>query len=453
MTFPEAVPYLGCMRRLASCLLVGGLALVGAGCGASKKTAVYSVGPPVHGSRAAATVPKGIRVGPGPFVLNGGGTSGGQSGLWGDGGDGPDGTSIGCLNGRRYTDALGIQNSTKVPLRLISAGGHNPDPRIVERFAIQLRLSPPYHPSELASSDVVYRRWSASPTPPVTIPPGRIATVQRDFLLRNCRGLARPVTIPGSFVLHFSRSGHAGRQRMAIPGNRLLVVPGPTKRTCTPVAGSASLLASDVSCAFASRAAPQCRAMHNRGWLGCTIDGRFWDCGRFAGPGFPLFETCYLPQEKSHWFSVVWVAPGLGLWGAIQNTRGNLGWKQIDAWHTTKGTCEERPAGHGLVFESGALRILKGRYSTRVPAEARVKFLLPNFRGPGRFSADGSTVQVVVERRGSPYRSYLATAGRLTVVRAGKDSISGTVYASLRQKSGTKQSQLNGSWSCRVGAG
>jgi len=62
--------------------------------------------------------------------------------------------------------------------------------------------------------------------------------------------------------------------------------------------------------------------------------------------------------------SIVWVAPSLGLWGAIWNLGGNLGWKQIDAWHTTDGICEDRPAGHGLVFKSTALRILKGRYGT-----------------------------------------------------------------------------------------
>jgi hypothetical protein len=415
---------------------------------------VYTTGLPVHGSRTAETVPKGVRVGPGPFILNGGSMTGGQSGLSGDGGDGPQGTSIGCLNGRRYTDALGIQNSTKLPLRLIAASGQNPDRQIVERFAIQLRLSPPYHPTELAPGDLVYRRWSASPAAPVTIPPGRIATVQRDFLLRNCNQLGRlPVTIPSSFVLRYSRSGHIHRQKLRLPSNNLMVVRGPTRHTCTPISASASLVTSDVSCAFASRAAPLCRAMHNGGWLGCTVDGRYWECGRFAGPGFPLFESCYLPHEKSHWFSVVWIAPGLGLWGAIQNRRANIGWPRLGAWHTTKGICSDRPAGTPLVFESSALPILSGRYSRRVPADARVKFVVRNYGGPGRFSANGSTVQVVVERRGTRYRSYVATAGRLTVLHASKDSISGTVYANLRRKSGTEQSELNGTWSCRVGTG
>lgn len=452
MTFPAAVPYLRRMRRLASCLLVVGLAVMGAGCGASRKTVVDNGGP-ISGWRVAETVHKGVRVGPGPFLWWGG-AGGGQSGMFGDGGDGPEGTSIGCLNGRRYADALGIQNGTKVPLRLIAVGGPNPEPRIAERVAVQLRLSPPYHPSpELPTSDLAYGRWSPAAAKPVTIPPGRVATVQRNFLLRNCGELGRPISIPGSLVVRYRRSGHVHRQELAIRNDRLVVVRGPTRHTCAPVSGSASLVTSDVACAFASHAAPLCRATHNGGWLGCTVDGRYWECGRFAGPGFPLFETCYLPHEKSHWFGIVWVAPGLGLWGAIQNRRTNFGWNRIDAWRTTEGICSDRPAGAPLVFESGALRILSGRYRTRVPADARVRFVFRKFRGPGRFSANGSTVQVVVERRGTAYRTYLATAGRLTVKLAGKNSISGTVYANLRRKGGTTQSELNGTWSCRLGTG
>jgi hypothetical protein len=460
VTFPAAVSYLGCMRRLASCLLVAGLVLVGAGCGSSKKHAVYvtGLGGPVHGSKVVEKVPKGVRVGPGPFLFWGA-SGGGQSGMFGDGGDGPHGTSIGCLNGRRYNDAVGIQNGTKVPLRLTAASGPRPDPRVVDRVAIQLHLSPPYHPRPAGSfvdtSDLVYHRWSAAAAKPVTIPPHRIATVQRNFLLHNCReiGEGRGITIPGTLVVRYLRSGHEEKQRMPIRGSRLVVVHGPTKHTCTPISGSASLLTSDVTCAFASRAAPLCRAMHNGGWLGCTVDGRYWECGRFAGPGFPLFETCYLPHDKSHWFSIVWVAPGLGLWGAIQNRRANIGWPRLDAWHTSKGICEDRPAGLGLVFESSALPILSGRYSTRIPADARVKFVVRGYGGPGSFSVDPATVQVTVQRRGKAYRSYLATAGKLTVTHASRDSISGTVYANLRQKNGKKESQLNGTWTCSVGTG
>jgi hypothetical protein len=441
------------MRRLASCLLVAGLALVGAGCGSSKKTVVVheggSVSLHVNLSRVATTVPKGVRVGPGPFVLNGGSVTGGESGLSGDGGSGPGGTSLGCSNGRRYTDAFGIQNSTKAPVTLISAMQANPDARIVGRTVVQLRLSPPWHPTETAPGDLVYRMWSAKPSGNVTIPAGRIATVQRDFLLRNCNQLRAKILIPGSLVLRYHSAGHAATQRLTTSGEQIVVGRGPTRHTCNPVAGSGSLVATDVSCAFARHAAPLCRRMRNESFTGCTVDGKLWDCGRFAGPGWPLLETCYLPHQKAHWFTVVWIGPGLGIWGSIRNRRANPGWNRIDAWHTTRGICEDRPAGLGFVFESSALRILTGKYAARVPADARVKFVLPHFAGRGRFSADASTVQVLIQSHGS----YVARAGRLTVTHADAHTISGNVYATLRQKGGTKQSQLNGTWSCPVGTG
>jgi hypothetical protein len=199
----------------------------------------------------------------------------------------------------------------------------------------------------------------------------------RRIASRRCRGtsccgtaagLDRLVTIPGSFVLRCTRSGHAHRQKLNLPSNRLVVVRGPTKRTCTPVSGSASQIASDVSCAFAPRAAPQCRMMHNRGWLGCTIDGRFWECGRFAGPGFPLHETCYL------------------------HTRSRTG---------SASSGSHRGSASGA--RSGTRAGISG--GSRWTPGTRPKFVLPNFRGSGHVPADGSAVKVVVQRRGTTCRS------------------------------------------------
>lgn len=444
------------MRRLASCLLVAGLAFAAAGCGSSRKAKEFHAFAVSGGSRISATVHKGIRVGPGPFLFWSA-TGGGQSGLSGDGGDGPHGTSIGCLNGRRYDDALGIQNGTKAPLRLVAASGPSPQHRIVDRVAIQLHLSPPYHPPAAGlvdTSDLVYRPWSAEPARPVTIPPGRIATVQRNFLLRNCQeiGEGRAVTIPGTLVVRYRRSGHTHEQKLRIPGERLVVVHGPTRHTCDPVAGSASLLTSDVSCAFARRAAPRCRAMKNGGWLGCTIAGRFWECGRFAGPGYPLLETCYLPHDKSHWFSVVWIGPGLGLWGAVVD-------RHAEARRLPNGVCEDRPAGGPLSFESEPLRVLISHGGVRVAAVARVRFVVRGYSGPGRFSAagptghGGATVEVVTRRNGVARRTYTATVGRLAIAGEREGAISGSVFASLRAVGGTGRASLNGTWSCRTTVG
>ena len=452
------MPYLGPMRRLASYALVAGVALAGAGCAASK-VHVTSDRPDAHALPKLGAEADPGRFGHGPFLPAGGWAGGGESGLWGDGGNGARGTSLGCLDGRHYSYAFGVENKTKTPVTLTAAVGPNPAPRIVERIATQLRLSPPQRPQSSTVThfggggmDLVYRRWSAAPTRPVTIPHHRIATIQVNFLLHHCDALAhgRTIAVSGGLVLQFRVSGHTHRQILALPENRFTVRAAPTKRVCTPVSRSGSLVTADVSCAFARRAAPLCRPMHNEGWLGCTVEGRFWDCGRFAGPGSPLLETCYLPQQKSHWFSVVWIGHGLGLWGAVQNRRSNLGWNRIDARPTTRGVCNVRP-GSGLVFVSSALRILAG-------GDARVKFVTHD-RGPGRISADGSAprggtvVQVLVQRHGVPQGTFIATAGRLTIVRATKGAISGTVFASLRRAAGTKRTSLNGTWSCRTTVG
>jgi hypothetical protein len=434
------------MRRCASYALVVAIALAAAGC-AGSRVRVVADEPAVHLVR---DVGNDNHIGPGPFVLGGGWTGGAESGLWGDGGNGPRGTSLGCIDNRHYSYAFGVKNTLKVPVKLTAAIGPNPAPKIVDRVATQLRLSPPEKRRSGVPNlggpvgmDLVYRRWSAATTRPVTIPRHRIATIQVNFLMHHCDALAhgRTITVSGSLVLRYRASDHNGRQLLRLPENRFVVRAAPTRRACTPVAGSASLVTADVGCAFARRAAPICRAMKNEGWLGCTVAGRYWDCGRFAGPGFPLFETCYLPHQKAHWFSVVWIGRGLGLWGAIQNRRANLGWNRIDAWHTTRGICETH-SGLGLFFESSALRILRGKEIARIPADARVRFAIRK-HGPGRFSA--KTVVEVVIQRGA---SYVATGGRLTIARVTKGSIAGTVYASLRH--GTKQAFLNGTWSCRI---
>jgi hypothetical protein len=451
------------MTRFASYALLGAIVFAAAGCAASR-TRVVSSRPAAQLVRDADR--DASHLGPGPFELGGGWAAGGASGLLGDGGNGPGGTSLGCVAGRRYSYAFGVENKTKAPVTLIAATGSNPAPRIVDRVATQLRLSPPQRPRSGLSTgfgdpggmDLVFHRWSAAATKAVRIPRHRIATIQVNFLMHHCAALAhgRTVTVPGGLVLGYRTSGHAGRQTLALPENRFAVIAAPTKRACSPVSGSASLVTADVSCAFAHSAAPLCRPMKNEGWLGCTVKGRFWDCGRFDGPGYPLRETCYLPQQKSHWFSVVWVGHGLGIWGAIQNRRGNLGWNRIDAWPTTEGICEDRPAGMPLVFESSALRILRGR----VVSDARVKFVLRNYRGsPGRFSANassrqgGTAVEVTVGRHGVTKATYVALAGRLTIVHATGRSISGTVFASLRNAAGTKRASLNGTWSCRTTVG
>ena len=312
------------MRRFASYVLVAGLAFAGASCGSSGKKSVILPARPGLSPVARHATPN--RVGPGPFVPSGGFAGGGGSGLWGDGASGPDGTSLGCLNNRHYSDAFGIENRSKAAVTLTAVRGPNPAPRIVDRVATQMRLSPPQRPTTLNNfggfSDLVYRGWSAARGRQVTIPPGRIATVQSNYLMRNCEDLVhgRTVTLPGWLVLSYRAFGHGGVQKLSLPGRRITLTAGPTRRTCTPVSGSATLVAADIGCAVAREGDRACHPMSHPTFGVCTVAGRLWDCGSFAGAGEPLLETCYLPQEKSHSFRTVWIDRKLGS-GARSRTR------------------------------------------------------------------------------------------------------------------------------------
>src|SRR3954464_2069347 len=118
-------------------------------------------------------------IGAGPFVLSGGFAGGSGSGLWGDGASGPQGTTVGCIDRRHYSEAFGIKNRSRAPVTLVSARGANPAPNTVDLVAIQLRLSPPFPPPSSVPNwggppggGLNYRGWSAAPTRPLTIPPG-----------------------------------------------------------------------------------------------------------------------------------------------------------------------------------------------------------------------------------------------------------------------------------------
>ena len=435
------------MRRFASYVLVAGLAFAGAGCGSSGKKSVILPARPGLSPVARHATPN--RVGPGLFVPSGGFAGGGGSGLWGDGASGPDGTSLGCLNNRHYSDAFGIENRSKVAVTLTAVRGPNPAPRIVDRVATQMRLSPPQRPTTLNNfggfSDLVYRAWSAARGRPVTIPPGRIATVQSNYLMRNCADLVhgRTVTVPGWLVLGYRAFGHGGVQKLSLPGRRITLNVGPTRRTCTPVSGSASLVAADIGCAAAREGDRACHPMSHPTFGVCTVAGRPWDCGSFAGAGEPLLETCYVPQEKSHSFRTVWIDRKLGLWGAIQNTK-SPGWGGARGGSWPGGICRLRGSPRTLVYRSNAFPLLRGA------AAARVEFSIREYHGPGSYW--GRNAVQVGTGRDAVDSVYAATAGKVLIVRAQKGSLSGTVYAGLRLDGGSQQASLNGTWSCRIAA-
>ncbi|HKO26384.1 MAG TPA: hypothetical protein VJU80_02925 [Solirubrobacteraceae bacterium] len=299
-------------RRLLMAALV--VALAGGAGGAG--LALRGTGPGSDLQGPVAPRPPAQHIGAGPFVLSGGFAGGAASGLWGDGGSGPNGSTLGCIDRRHYSQALGIQNRSHAPVTLTQARGANPAPTIVDLVAVQFRLSPPQQQTQGTIGwggglDLNYRRWSAAPTKRLTLPPGRIATVQSNYVFSNCKTIApgQTVVVPGSLVLVYRESGHVHQKEIPMAGQRIVLVPGPTRHACDPVSGAVTLVAADTRCDAARKAALACHPMSHNSWGDCTVESVNWDCGSTAGAGFPYLETCDLPAKKSHWFRVRWNPP------------------------------------------------------------------------------------------------------------------------------------------------
>lgn len=313
---------------------------------------------------------------------------------------------------------------------MTGARGPNPAPRFIDLVAIQLRLSPPASPPGVRSisSDLAYRRWSAAPTRPVTIPPGRVATVQSNFLLRHCHDLApgRAVAVPGSLVLRYRAAGRAHRKEIPVPGERIVLTSGPTRQDCDPVSGSTSVVAADTGCRSARRAALACHPMSHNSWGVCTVAGVLWDCGSTAGAGAPYLETCDLPRQKSHWFRVRWNPPILSNDAIGGLHLGLPRRKVVTVLSELLGTRSENPPRNTVCgpkytevawrhlyveFRGGRLagfRYVEAGWPPSDPGERRIASDLPLLVTSRKL------------RLGSTLRRARGTYGRLTAVGAGR---------------------------------
>lgn len=233
-----------------------------------------------------------------PFVANGGIASGPGSGLWGDTTSGPDGEHLGCFVGRHYAFAVTLRNRSHKAVTLTGVRGPEPAPKIIHRVAVQFRLAPLPPKGDLVVSNL--RRWSAASAVPVTIPPGRSAAVQSNFLMRHCVELARyrTLVVDGSLVLSYRTSGHADRQEVAQRSARIILTRGPTIRGCPRVPRSADLVAGDIACKVARRAALGCYRLSHRTWGTCSASGHVWDCTSTALAGRPSVESCWLASKS-----------------------------------------------------------------------------------------------------------------------------------------------------------
>jgi hypothetical protein len=243
------------------------------------------------GLRGQSAAPFGAKSpGQGRFALApGAGMVSTPSGFSGDRTGGSGGNSLGCLDSRHYTDGVEIRNRTHAPVSVLDAHWRSPAPGLVEQVATQFLLSPA---TRVGDGLTIYN-WNRTSTPPLTIPPGRSASVQSDFAFRHCGQLAggRSLAVPGSLIIRYRSSGGVRQKTIAFPGARFVVVAGPRRLTCAPVAGSTSLVSSNLSCAAAQRAALACQVLSHKGYGGCLSGKALWECDRVVR-GASILETC-----------------------------------------------------------------------------------------------------------------------------------------------------------------
>jgi hypothetical protein len=189
-----------------------------------------------------AALTAGVHTGPGPFVPDGAFQGGATSGHLGDGGTARTGTLLGCFSGRHYSFAITVRNRSSRVVILTDARGPDPLPRVIERVAMQVRAAPPPPTGDFPGPPLI-KHWSAAPARPVRIRPGHSAVVQSNFVMRHCDSLPlhRRVTVPGSFVLSFRRSGRAGQQHVVQRSAGFNVVPGPIVARTRPLSRSGAI--------------------------------------------------------------------------------------------------------------------------------------------------------------------------------------------------------------------
>jgi len=146
----------------------------------------------------------------------------GESGR-GDGPSTPTGIHLACRPGRRFALTQTIPNRSGTAVTLTGAGLDPPSVQVIRRIAVQFRLAPPPPKGDLFV--IGLRRWNRSAARPVTIPPGRSAWVQSNFLMSSCNLLSpdRTLIANKAITLTYQANGRSGRQRIAAASTRIIL--------------------------------------------------------------------------------------------------------------------------------------------------------------------------------------------------------------------------------------
>jgi hypothetical protein len=253
---------------------------------------------------SAALAGSGLRSGRGPFGLTGTLQSGSTSGQLGDAASARTGQVLGCLSRRHYSFGVTVRNRSRKAVRVTGASGPDPMPQVLERVAMQVRIARRPTPGAIRLPTLLFKHWSAAPMRAVTIPAGRSAVVQSNFLMRHCDVLGhnRKVVVPGTFVLGYRVAGRAGTQHLMQQNAGFTVVPGPIVRSCARVTGSVSVTSGNLGCALVREAATACRHMPHGTCGTCLAGGRRWGCHLHSS----WVQECTFLYRTSRWYRVRW---------------------------------------------------------------------------------------------------------------------------------------------------
>jgi hypothetical protein len=141
-------------------------------------------------------------------------------------GDGPStssGLHLACIPGRRIAINQPIENRSLMPVTLTGAALDPPSVQVIRRIAVQFRLAP--RPPNGDGLVLGLRPWSAARSARMTIPPGRAAWVQSDFVMSGCALLApdRSLIANKAVTLTYRSNGRAGSERIPVPWTRIVL--------------------------------------------------------------------------------------------------------------------------------------------------------------------------------------------------------------------------------------
>jgi len=132
---------------------------------------------------------------------------------------------LGCIHRRHFALVVTVRNRSRNTVTLVRTGADQPwaEIGIIPRVAVQFRLVAPRPTGDLLV--VGLRSWSRSAPTPATIPPGRSAWVQSNFLMNNCSLLPphAALTANRAITVTYRTNGHEGNQQIAVLAARIIL--------------------------------------------------------------------------------------------------------------------------------------------------------------------------------------------------------------------------------------